>query len=39
MGYIGQKLWDIIKNKGYIWLNYGIYWARTIGYFMGYIMA
>ena len=22
---------------GYCWKNYGIYWAKTIGYFMAYI--
>ena len=31
MGYIWPKLWDIFGK------NYGIYWAKTIGYIMGYI--
>ena len=30
-GYIWQKLWDIFGK------NYWIYWAKTIGYIMGYI--
>ena len=38
MGYLWQKFWDIF---GKIWdiisKNYGIYQAKTIGNFMGYI--
>ena len=42
MGYIGEKLWDILAKTigyimGYIWKNYGLDWANTVGYFMGYI--
>ena len=36
MGYICQKLWDILdKTKGYIGYNfgiyYGIYWLKIVG--------
>ena len=35
---MGQKLWDTLaKTMGYIRKNYGKYWAKTIGSFMGYI--
>ena len=38
MGYKRQKLWDIFgKNMGYIWINFGIYWAKTIGDILGYV--
>ena len=38
MGYIVQKLWDILaKTMGYIRKNYGIYWSNTIYNFMGCI--
>ena len=45
MRYIRQKLWDIFakpmgnirKTLGCIGKNYGIYWAKTIDYIMGYI--
>ena len=38
MGYIWQTLWDIfIKICNKLGKSYGIYWAKTIGYFMRYI--
>ena len=39
MGYMWHKLWDILaKTIEYLRINYGIYWAKTIGSFMGYIL-
>ena len=41
-----EKQWNIMgKNygiylkKGYIWINCGIYWAKTIDYFMDIYLA
>ena len=37
MGYIGQKLWDILaKTMRYIRKNYGIYWAKILGFYVIY---
>ena len=36
--YIRQKLWDIFANTmGIFGKDFSLYWAKTIGYFMGYI--